>query len=1564
MDILDEIQSGDDEQVDLYSLVSAEKPVSVTPLAARRNRAASTALLSDDPERAVSNYQLMLQESEGGQDAVLSSIQSNIQNQSDNLDMRAVIGILSDPTIPLERKQEVIGSVRNNKMLRDTSNTLHTRALEQASQGENADNEAARISSVSAIREIYQSRNDIQGLVNAHAKGLDSADVETFFDLIGLYVVPFGNSLSTAKISGAAAEARGGNYWWNFLKGFALPGTAVANQRELLSSIPPEKRAEFAKGLIGVIQNNSGLIFGNDNQFAQYDKVPSIFEDGGYGSAQEFIDNVSPLLDIIGIGQFVRGGTRGIKAADELAGAGRGAESAESVIKADWELVDDRPRVPENRRLADPTPRISMDTLDRIEYNNTIRTENPSSPAKVLQQSNPEKARAAHETVAKSTTDEVAEGLYGTDRTDAIVSDVYPQVLTESGAITSKVPDISRNLRQELQVDSAVTDYLANSGGVFYTNSEKAAVRANVVRDFSSAEGISINEAMSSFTTDGARIKISAVYGQENGSWVSAREAHAQAMYALRQQGVLPDEIEILQKQGLDHVPVKLEDVAETEGDYLVRINTFHEIDPTDVANFDRMTTKRNLFDSIPTLVSNNQGTFTKYLFDAASVVDPVISRAASVASDAESRFDKILLNIANDYAEKFKAIGDKTRQAKINEYIKEANYNGIAFDQADLLARGFTPEEIDALKSWRKFWDNHFFLENLDMVRTLNAEGYQIFKHPNAELFARPIAKNSSITRLYDPNIDMVVQYNKMDWDNLYNNGGTIARLRRPTDFGGETVEHMIVRNTPTEYLRKVRDTDSVLNYRDGYFQIQYTAAKFVDEIEQVGGKTTRKAIAVAGDTPEAERFAQRMRSQGNGKEYVVRDDDRALQRGSDDWWDVESASGRIAQRHRGKLLEDGSGMNHLGDSSYVINPVDSAIRAARSIAGRTVSRPMLEAAKARTIQQYGRLFPTNDIGQVRWPKNVSEIGAKGEFTSKDVRDARTVYEHINYLENGYINSIDNAWKAAMNLLGNSLGRIGLGRAERGAKAVGEIGPASLGKNTVFTAYIGTNIFRQLIVQPHQMVRTFAYNAQGWLSGRIQRRAAAWAGQEMGIGGPLTKDNKEFADFLNNSGLMAAVDKNNLVRGPLAAASDSTNRFWKSITTPFNITRRVGFDIGEQANLLGHAGAVFDRYKQLGKNMTDKAVLDEAVSEVRALSYDMNFAGDMVYNQTWPSVILQFMQVPHKALLQMTNRRLDRATRAKLLAGDLLLWGGPTVAVAELLGADILPDNPKLRETLTYGLESMLMNNLFTSMLGEDTEIDFSSLAPYEMTGWANLFHAIYSEGLEQTVWNSPAGQLFLKDGSRVQNAAAAMGRYFGVIDDYQDEPQTATAMFSEVMKISSGWNNVVKANLALEMKKTMDQYGNITDPNVNSYEAIGIALGFGTISQRELYTLSRKWSDANKTNKEDVLQVYNDIKRYYATKLETDSSDPRYVTAVTGQIMKVFENNPQAKQIVVQQLKQDLKGKDQYLLYQFLKRSGIPDAGQLKEEVMRAPVSEEQKQMMLQRIDDVQRLRPEKVE
>lgn len=1581
----------------------------LAPEATRRNQAATTALLTKNPAEM---YQSLLQEFSAGNTEKNDAVNANLRDYTEKMDIQGVVSVLSDPSIAFEDKAKVIHNIKDNKFLSDRGNTLTTRLLSAPSEGETVDHEVARTTLANSFTDLYRARSQVQGLVNAHTASLRGVDLKGFAEFVEVGIVPFATAAGAEKLASKQAirEGKPLSYWQKFKAGF-LSGNTYANQRAQLEKLPPSEWEAWTRNKLEDISNDSGLIAPTDNHYSQFLQAQTIFGEGGYSSLEKFLDNATTLLDFVGLGWALKN-TKGIvptiKASREAkAAAALDAKTLTPFTEGEFKSPFEQTRIAKQEAaqkqidfdpnkptpdsnaptgpipgiLSEPTPgvpvllggsgqRLAEEAvgverkkvgvlLSRIEANNTVAIDNPASPAKVAQQVNPAQANKMHEAVLASKGDAVAEALYGTSRVDAIASDIMPQVVMADGAVRTRPFNhlVNIDIKEVLDIEDELVQAITKLDTSGLTDAEKASGFQTVHRDFTQATGLTINDAMSSITLDGAQVKVSAVYGAGQGAFSNAEDAVAQAKHALRSYGVMDGEITLLRKEGLDHVPTTLEESFGKEGNYLVRITMNKDLGATNVGKMEEFTVLKNVLDRFRPLMSDNRGSVSRWLWDAASMLDKHITGAASVVSDYTARFDKLLLGYAEDYANKWKGL-NKNAQQWVDAYIREANYQGIKFEPHTLLANGASQAEVDAIGSWRKFWDAHYYLENLDMVRTLDAEGYQVFRNQTTDVFAKPVAKNQNLGGIYDPATSSVVQHLKADGDALYQSGGTYAKLRRPIDVNGQMVSHMIVRNTPTEFLRAIRPADKVLNYRNGYFQIQYNAPKFIDEVVMSGKEVvSRKAIAVAGDTPEAQHFVRRMQANNPGKQYLVRADDRALTKGSDDWWDVNSASGRIAQRIRGQVLEDSSGLNHLGDGGYIMNPVDSAVRAARSIAGRTISRPMLENAKARAIQQYGHMFTKNGFGEVDWPSSLAQIGRKGDFTSKELADARTTWEYINYLEDGYLNTVDNAFKWFLHGLATGAGNLGLGRTERALNIMGDGGgPISLGKNTVFWAYIGSNVFRQWIVQSHQAVRTFAYNPKGWANGNIAKYATEFMASATGAYTP-TGTGKKFVDFVWDSGMLDNVDKQNLVRGVLRDAADSTNAAVRMGSQVFNAPRKIGFDAGERANMLMHMAAVFERYERKGLDVAKKGVAKDAYSEARALSYDMNFAGDMPYNQTSPAIILQFMQVPHKALLQLTNRRLDTGTKLRLIAADTFLWGVPGSALiySGLEMDGLLPEDKKLRDQIMFGFESIMMNHIFNTMSGDPdgtTKIDLTSLAPYDMSGWMKTMEAVYGGGIEQIILSSPAGQLVAKHDSRVQKALRSMSRYFIGFEDENEDKETLLDVLDSVASISSGWSNWQKAKIMLDAQHSLDKKGVPVDEQTTTLEAMAQIFGFGTEDTRDYYKLSMSMSKDKKKYREEVLRTYNDMLQFYADKDRTSTQSEEVRQKVSGRLFKIYEDQPEAKKIIQDQIKVDFQGKINGLVRQLMERNGIQGYGATDDMLKLAPIDEEQKKLLRERL------------
>ena len=1564
MDILDEsFDSTEQPTLPLGELVDVKPtPAIGFPQGAVRNRAATSALLSGDVNEMTSKYQLMMSEAADGQDVTHQQVMASLVEQNKTKSMKHVINILGDRSLPLDQKKQLMDFVQTNQFKEDPSVTLQTNALVADSKGESLRGEAARISTADAMGEMQKERENRQKLMNGFMATLPDASAKTVGDIAAADVMPFGRNIVAANVSQSVKSKTGApTSLFGWVKDFLLPGSTKADLQKKLMSIPPENREAYTKSILASVKD-SATVFQNENYFAQWETAITVLESPTHRDAGIWAENVGTLLDALWVGSEIRALGAGAKiasfGADQASRARRpgsanpGVSDAEFVEKVKWDLVE--PAYNPNQ-LPSGTKRIPYkespeDVSRRIKLNAPVRQEHAVTPYSIIEQVNPASAREINRAIVAGT-DDLAMAVTGVSREQALANNTFPQAGIETGSVLNKV-------------DQDVKDVLTNTGATRYTAEEFSTAVDTVRRDFREATGLEINDAMTTFRVDGDHIAIDAHYSTPGGAFTTSEGAREQAKYALREYGIRDDEIVVMKRQGMDYVPV-VGNEPQT-GDYIIKVKTLHAVDDSEVTKWNPLDVKRNWTDRISQTGTEDHGSVSGWLMDPGSMLHPTLTGSASIADDQAITFENLLLapirNLRNDINS-----FSRPRQKVIEEYMKEANTNGLKHDPFDLVARGFSQPEINSLKQWKDIWDGHYYLENFDLVRTLNSQGYEIFSNAATKLFAKPVPKNQNIGKVFDPAIQDVRVLTTAEMDSLYNLGGSYAVLRRPATISGETVEHMIVRNTPTEYLRKVRDTDTVLNYREGYYTVNYKAPKFIDELSiDTNGKEVRRTIAVAGNTADADMFIK-SQTAATGNKHVMREDSRGFKKDGDGYWDLNEASGRIAQRLRGKPLTDAVGINSLGTGAHIENPMESAVRAAKSLAGRSVSRPMLETAKRRFVEQYADLLKPTPYGLREFPANRSEIVDQVSHTSSQVADARTTYGYIKFLEDGYINTADQIFKGGMNILADELGKLHLSKAERATRYVGDIAPSHLAKGTVFQAYIAmSNPIRQWIVQSHQAGRTMAYNPIGWGNGGVLERAAGYIGvQSTLIQG--TQTVKDFVKFVDDSGMVAGVDRNSLVRGMGLSMADSSSGFKRGLGTAASLPQTVGFDMGEKVNQLVHLAAVHEKYTRKGVNLADKTQRDIALTEARALSYDLNKAGELTYTQGSFAAILQFLQMPQKAVLQATNRKIPIGAKLRMAGWDLIMFGAPTGLIAGLYtiagedGGDILPDDQEHRDMFVAGVEAYALNKMFTMMddSGQETRIDMSALKPYDMEGWARMYTALMEKGYLGMLAASPAGQVLAVDGTnnsrrngRIPQAILTLGRFFNVVQEVEPEtPTTFSAVLNDVAKITSGWSAASKAMMMMEARKTYDSMGVTVDSEVTTPEVYAAFLGFGTMSTKEMYQVGKTLSDNKKAHEEDVMKRYRAIVSYYNTALDEDNADIKHIQKVSSMMMKTF-TDPDDLDLVNRQWQKDLVGKEAQLFAKMVAASGMPTQKGLEDAIRTWPVDQAQKDQMMGRL------------
>lgn len=1481
--------------------VPEETSVQALPENAKWSSAGIAALLSNDPMELERTFGMLLSDFDNGNVSSLSRVRDAAVQQESEANRAFLIEELSKPDVSLERKQSIIDILaRKEEWQRDTATLVTERYLTSPSGNETVEQERNRTALAERLKPVHEARREMVTLRNALAKEYEDTSRFTKVDEFLETILPFAPNAEAVDTLKRIQQTVGNPK--NGVVNFLLYGEGTTAVRQALERMPPELLRQKVKEIGEAIKKDSGLLIRDDNNTAELAMFERLF--GDYSTTDRLVDNVISLLD------------SSILLAPVASLAGKPIQRALQVAKMER----------------------AVRNLERSSFADRVAEH---SAASIARTANPDKARDIHKIAVSVENDTAAKALYGTAREDALISDIIPQIDTVDGTVPVRVPDIEKKV---IEVDKDIVDFVADNVSYRYTDAEYQRAVNEVVNDFHNATGLHVNGAMGQIgvSDDGARVFVKGVYGNTEGGFQSAEQALEKAKRAFRHRGIKDEEITLLERDGLSYKPVKFEEVKGKDGEYLVQV----KMDITaETRNFDQLSVKYNIFDRIPTFQWARSGNLQRWFTDPGSMFSKYISGAASVAIDRAAALDKKLLAYYADFANSARKL-KADRQDKLMEHILEANAQGLELDDASLLAKGFVSEEIDTLKKWRRANDTMFYLENSDLVKTLNHQGYQLLDDGVDRFFAKAVSNrglkeqvydrttrsyDTLSVNVYDPVQKQVIRLSERELDDLYTNGGSFAKLRRPEQLNGVPVEYVKVDNSATHYLRNLRDTDQVLNYRKGYFHVEYDAPLFiVQKVRDASGNVAyEKRVAVAGSSKDANNTLKDLaiRDGMSPEEWgFIAEDKRKLALDGDAYWDIQSASGRVSQRHRGKRLEGLTGTNLIGQNvEYIVDPIEASIKAARSLSARVATRDTLETMKARAMAQYGEFFPGDGMGGVRWPSNPNDIVSKTKSTTKDIADARTTWEYINYLENGYINTMDTSWKWAMNGIANTLGKLNLTAAEKVAYGLQNLAPSQTGKEFVFHMYIGTNPLRQLLVQPHQAVRMMGYNPRGFI--QSNKYVMGFLQSKIAPNAAFSKEQAAFNKALDDSGLMAAVDKQNLVRGALVQMTDDSNKYKRMVGKALAAPRVVGFDAGERVNIMAHYANVWDKKKRQGLDVFDKRVQQEIHSEARALSYDMNIAGDMPYNQNWAALLMQFAQVPHKAALQIANRRIAPSDRVKLALFDASMWGVPIYTLSDWVGKDLTPDDPELRAIVTQGLEQFIFNHNITKILGPEAAIDLrGSFSPYDW-GWAEVAHTILTDGgIAEALGKSPSGKLLFGDSSRLGEAFTTLGQFLHMKESYGTDP-TAWNVATDFLRISSGFRGLSDAYRAAylrELNAAMTKEGVVLDRERSNFEVLAAIAGFQNKSITDIYQMSETLYKDNERFKKEVDAAYKEVKRTLFSKSQAPLDELKHMAQVLGEMERVYKHNPDVMRYVTNKLSGDVRGKDKWIIQLALKAAG----------------------------------------
>lgn len=1557
----------------------------VTNASSNQNIAAHVSMLSSNPGDTAGTYNTIRDEYDTlGYSPTADEVTKAAKEDNTQAYRRSSADFLTNPAVADEFKANALARIND-----PNSDLYRLRAMvgtqEAAKPAPNETEEAASMRGVWAagINTVLEYQREKQKIYNQIQIQQDANKTATY---VGMAedLIPTVSGYKTASL---AQDVAGGGVL-SRIWGTILPGEATQDAVDKFNSIPFEQRAAALQKVVDLAaERGSTILLPEEKDHADFALVRDMVETGEFGATERTVHNILGVLDVTGVLAALRMVAGSAKSATKILRAEEGMGGATSATEgsprrpspqSDWRTGQQRTSGVYNQEGA-PSYAVSEMPGSEVQYHNSMRQYTlsdvqPTSPSQVIKDANPEMARNLHQAVEKDATGDIANGAFGTSREDAIAHNISPQVSTVDGSVASKTSHPERNSDFAFMPDADVINWYSNSSGFSHlTLAEKAALDANVTNDFMNTFGMVARKEMSSISADGGPLNIKAVYGPADSGWASLGDAVDKAKYALRNYGINEDNIDILVRNGDVYKPISSElkmkmlqeGGAGLKGDFLLQVNHKYNYDFLDLEapQFSSLDVKWNFADRLSKAPgSSGEGSFTTNLFTMDSIYHPDLVKGAVVAGTRGARLEKLMHEAADSFIKGTQTL-DWGRVRALDDKIKELNFKGQPLNYASLRAEGFNQKEIEMLESWKSVQDTNWWMNNQAVVRNYQKRGYGLleipevgFKKAARDLPSRSVPENTAV---YDAVTDTVRNLSRQEIDAIYAEGKAISKMAHSMESNGVKALHVINPNAAGKgYIRQFRQDDVMLNYRHGYYAVRYKDPHFIErKIVDGSGNESWEAIATAPDAVSANKYMADMTTKQGG-EYRVRGDYRGGDRDRAEG-QVMMSGGLSAERLRGKRLENAFGSNTGMEHMHIQSPSESLMSSIRAISDRVSFQDWSDTAKARFMAHYSEVLPTVK-GQQKFPRTVDEI----EGTSKLAADARTTWEYIRAMDNGYTNRVDDLYKGMANGVATVMGEKGFGAMERAVRTASDWSPSSTAKSLVYNLYLVMSPLRQLVVQSAQSISLFAikpteglkmvddlilyslYNAR---NGNISDKVLKMYGRD--------RKFLEMIEDFRNSGMVDAISHNEFIDSmkTLTAGGRSTRAAaaWDIIKSPgrrvMNTARKYGFDLGEHVNqFMAFKTFYYDKLGAKAGRATN-AEIESVIHEAR--NFTGNFdrrAGVMPYTRASAAMVTQFLNVPHKFIsLVTTNRLLSAKQKTAVAASFALMYGVGTEDIYRLF-SDELPDNPVVREVITQGLVSAFINNslglLFSG--GKSPEISMKgSINPIDPQGVMDMAKSLFEEGVGGMIASSPAGSLFFGTNPRVTGFVQTLGSFMGLGGEADKAlPVRYGNLVTDAGNLFSGTSHAFKAMQILKYGQKLNSYGGVIADNMTTTQAVAQAFGFSTQGETNYYELMKKASDLNKNMESDVKEVYKQFARR-ASQQDLTRDQLMYQAQVFNAAMSIYGNNPRAQQIFIGELKKSIADGDLRTFNVIMQMSEWSTNSQVLELLDKAPIPPEQK-------------------
>jgi hypothetical protein len=582
------------------------------------------------------------------------------------------------------------------------------------------------------------------------------------------------------------------------------------------------------------------------------------------------------------------------------------------------------------------------------------------------------------------------------------------------------------------------------------------------------------------------------------------------------------------------------------------------------------------------------------------------------------------------------------------------------------------------------------------------------------------------------------------------------------------------------------------------------------------------------------------------------------------------------------------------------LVDPLTALNNAARDISRNAAYGQWNKAFESKFIQDFKEFLPNGEF-----PTNINQITKEGmimnaERTAKfrAARDAYTRHTHFR----SHANPLDKPIQATMHALADVMEKIPSRVArESVAPIIRDAGNLGSYPVTGFPKKLGSLLFislqmpvRHLVIQPMLALeqalvfpKTFKKTAKMTpvMTMELLSDNPVLKGYGDKLKNFMTKEERvEFNRIkkaLKETGVLESIDQNLIVQelfeGPTPriqqTLSDKLMKPGRAITKALNTS---GFAAGELMNRVALFVQNVERWKAKnpGKKWDTKSNIDNLAFESWKQSGAMTSAGALAF-QRYPflSFLTQFMSINQKLsmnFLQDTATNLTRKERAKLAVSRTLIHGveyGAPLGLGKMLVDHFMQDeDPENIEVLRTGALDLITNAMMEAATGEETGVTISKDSSTQAT---NFILDYVEQGVQ--VWNhvtgsGAQGRINIPALTAVDRVTKTLESVYNVFKRREavdmTNPEIASKMLGEVVKVSSGGSNFMKGLTALTYRDIFTKNGQALGLDITTGEALLQMAGFRTQRELDLWEQRFLQMDRNAKIKEAVTGFDSEIK------------------------------------------------------------------------------------------------------